>query len=239
MSIDEANKPKGELHKVDKILFDAHPSPVWEAMMRLHRSHVNSTTPCFGPLLYWWIRAIGAAKVMEIGIAQGYTSWFMAEAVKDNGIRYGFKGKYIAVDIADKTPLFQPSIDDGLPIEVWTMDSKDIIIGAEDKPGVLAAGTYDLIFQDGWHNTKHCLKELEYIYPALKSKGDGYMVAHDVYSWCEEYYKIITTDPKYKWETIRLMNNYGLAIMRKMDDYDYTKVHWPQGDQPEADGYVR
>ena len=231
MNIDETNSKKGELHKVDQELFKNHPCDIWEAMMKLHRSHVNSTTPCFGPLLYWWARAIGAANIMEIGIAQGYTSWFLAEAVKDNGVRYGFKGRYIAVDIADKTPLFQPMIDDGQPIEVWTMDSKDIICAPSGGKGVIQPGTFDMIFQDGWHNTKHCLKELDYIYPALKERGEGYLVAHDVYSWCEDYYKVITTDPKYKWETIRLMNNYGLAIMRKMEGYDYKKIFWPEGDQ--------
>ena len=239
MNKHESVSAKGELHSVDQVLFNDHASPMWEAAMRLHRTHVNSTTPHFGPLLYWWARAIGACNVMEIGVAQGYTSWFLAEAVKDNGVRYGFKGRYIAVDIGDKTSLFQPMIDDGLPVEVWTMDSKDIICAPSGGQGVIQPGTFDLIFQDGWHNTKFCLNELKYIYPALKPKGDGYLVAHDVYSWCEEYYKIILNDPQYKWESIRLMNNYGLAIMRKMEGYDNNKIHWPQGDQPPEDGYVQ
>ena len=235
MNIDEANSKKGELHAVDKILFDNHPSPVWEAMMKLHRSHVNSTTPCFGPLLYWWIRAIGACNVIEIGVAQGYTSWFMASAIKDNNVRYGCNGKYVAIDIADKRPLFQPMIDDGLPIEVITNESIKYL----ETQKMFAPGTLDLAFVDGWHNDKYVRREMELIYPLLKNKGEGYAFLHDIYGYCERIYDEIVKNPNYKWEHIRLMNNYGLGILRKMENYDYTKIYWPEGDQPEAQGFIR
>lgn len=223
------------LHKLDKEIFDQYPSEIWEAMMKIHPTHINHTTPFFGPMLYWIIRAIGAHTVVEIGIAQGYSSFFMAAAIKDNNIRFQMKGEYIAIDIADKRPLFDPMIAQGYPIRFIQKNSLEVSV--EDLGG---KGRVDLIFQDGWHNTKHCFKELDnLIYPALKDNGNGYLIMHDVYSWCEEYYRLVIQDPKYKFEAIRFMNNYGLALCRKMDNYDYAKIHWPDGDQKEEDGFVR
>ena len=43
----------------------------------------------------------------------------------------------------------------------------------------------------------------------------------------EEYYNIIRQDPKYKWEYVSFPCNYGFSIFRKMENYDYKKVHWP------------
>jgi hypothetical protein len=34
------------------------------------------------------------------------------------------------------------------------------------------------------------------------------------------------------------MENYGLAVCRKMNNYDYNKIHWPNGDQPASQGFV-
>jgi len=225
--------PKGELHPMDQKIFDDHPSDIWESMMRLHGSHINHTTPHFGPMLYWIIRAIGACNVIEIGVAQGYTSWFMAQAIKDNNIRYSMKGKYVAIDIDDKRPLFDPWKEEGMPVEFWQMNSVEV---PEDK---LAECKWDLIFQDGWHNTKHCTKELEMYYPHLKDNGNGYWIMHDVYSWCEEYYDLVMEKKnEYPFEAIRFLNNYGLAICRNMKNYDHSKRFWPQGDQPESEGFV-
>lgn len=223
------------LHPKDKELFDQYPSSLWEAWMKLHPTHVNHTTPFFGPMLYWITRAIGAHIAVEIGIAQGYTSFFMAAAIKDNNVRYQMKGKYIAIDIKPKQYIFDPLIDQGFPIVFYEKNSLDINL---DELG--GEGKVDLIFQDGWHNTKHCLKELnQLIYPALKDNGNGYLIMHDVYSWCEQYYNIVAKDPKYNFEAVRFLNNYGLAICRKMDNYDHNKVFWPDGDQKEQDGFVQ
>ena len=233
----ESVKKVGDLHPLDEALFKEYPAPLWESAMRLHHTLINHTTPFFGPLLYWLIRAIGGIDVVEIGIAQGYTSFFMASAVKDNNARYKANGKYVAIDIADKHPIFDPLIERGFPIEVWTINS--VAVTQEMIKKTFPTGI-DLVFQDGWHNTEHCFKELDIFYPHVKDKGVGYWVMHDVYSWCERFYNKLVKDPRWKLnECVRLMNNYGLAICRKMDNYDYEKIHWIDGDQPAEKGFVQ
>jgi len=229
-------KDRSKLHPIDEKLFEEYPAPLWEAWMKIHPTHINHTTPYFGPLFYWLLRSLGGVNAIEIGVAQGYSSFFIASAIKDNNTRYAANGKYVAIDVMDKSYIFNPLIKEGLPIEVWTIDS--VKVTREMLLKAFPAGI-DLIFQDGWHNTEHCLKELEIYYPHLKGNGNGLWVMHDVHSWCEEYYEIVMKDPRWDFsERIRFLNNYGLAICRKMEGYDYNKRHWPQGDQPKAEGFV-
>jgi len=62
----ESVKKVGDLHPLDEALFKEYPAPLWESAMRLHHTLINHTTPFFGPLLYWLIRAIGGIDVIEI-----------------------------------------------------------------------------------------------------------------------------------------------------------------------------
>ncbi len=250
-----------ELHINDKNLFEEHPSLIWESLMKIHPTHINHTTPFFGPLLYWLVRCSGGDMAMEIGVAQGYTSWFMAQGIKDNNRRFQMKGKYIPVDVCPKRYIFDPWKEAGIPVEYWQMDSAKITIGPTTQyvqvdpenqgkeklynpkqTATVKANSFDVIFQDGWHNLEHNIKELDqFIYPALKEKGNGYLVIHDTQSWCEKYWKYIDQKikaGKYKLEFVRFIHNYGLAICRKMDNYDYEKIDWPEGDQPASEGFV-
>jgi predicted O-methyltransferase YrrM len=209
------------LHPVDKRTFGEHPAPLWEAWMKLHLGHINHTLPHYGPMFYSLIRALTCETVVEIGVAEGYTCFFMANAVRDNCTRYGFNGRYIGIDININEHYLKPFRDSDLPIEFWEMDSLDVKPEMFEKP-------IDLIFQDGCHETEHCLKELELFYPLLKDKGDGYIIMHDVHYLCEEYFNIIRKDPRYNFEYVRFVNNYGLAICRKMDGYDQNKRICPE-----------
>lgn len=211
------------LHPKDKELFDEYPDPIWESIMRLHPGCVNGTLPHYAPLIHFLMKSSTGINALEIGVAQGYTSFFMATAVKYNSMRYGMNGKYIGIDIGDKTEQFNEMKAMDLPVEFMHMDSLEAIPQIKDIK-------FDVIFQDGYHNTEHCLKELELFYPMLNDNGDGYLIIHDVYAYCEEYYKTMMKDSRYKFESVRFLNNYGLAICRKMENYDYDKVYWPEGD---------
>lgn len=211
------------LHPKDKELFDEHPDKIMESIMLHHPSCINGTLPFYGPLLNFLIKASTGVNALEIGVAQGYSSYFMAQAIQYNNARFKHAGKYVGIDIGDKTPLFEDMRRMDLPVEFWHMDSLEAL-------PLMKGREFDVIFQDGYHNTQHCLKELELFYPMLKGKGDGYLVIHDVYAYCEEYYKIMMKDSRYKFESVRFLNNYGLAICRKMEGYDYDKVFWPEGD---------
>lgn len=217
--------------------FDKFPAPMYEAMARLSPSGViNSTTPNYGPLLYTLGRAIGAMSVLEIGVAQGWSSGFMAWAVRENGVRHGVQGRYYGVDVAEKDDLRQRCDELQLPVEFIAHPKGSVDFLRQQKRW--GPETFDLVFIDGWHNNTYVMQEMELIYPLVKGGGKGYVAMHDVYAYCEGVYKSITNDPRYEWESIRFFDNYGLALLRKMAGYDHDRIHWPEGDQPHAEGFT-
>jgi len=211
-------------HPKDVEYFTQHPAPIMELIHSAHFININSTITFFGPMLYFLARAIEAHKILEIGHAECYTAWYLANAVKDNGVRYQIdNGQYYGIDIV-QTDLAKKRLD-GLPATIINMDS--INLTAETFKDI----EFDLIFQDGAHDTKHVMHELEVLYPRIKGNGQGYFIMHDVYGPSEEaFHKIIPfLNNHYNFEWCRIWSSaYGLAILRKMDGYDSEKRYWKE-----------
>ena len=223
----------------DKGYFAQYPAPIFEASCKDHLDTlINHSTPYYGPLLYWLIRCAGTTNVAEIGVCYGWTSYFMASGVKDNLTRRGIQnptveeGQYYGIDTSGIVVELQEKLRaKGLPATFLQMDSYDLT-----PQHFHPTNSFGLVFIDGWHSEQHLLKEVELFYPMLIDGGRGYMIIHDCYGWVFEPTLTILKDPKYKWEYIRFMDNYGLAILRKMDNYhadDNPKAIWKEGPQPD------
>jgi len=205
----------------DIAYFKQYPEPIMELMQKEHFTIVNSTISYYGPMLYYIVRAMGAEQVLEIGHAEGYTGFYLAHAVKDNAQRFGMKGNmYHAIDIAQTEKVKECFQKANLPANIINMNSMTL-------PGPFKDMKFDIIFQDGNHDTKHVLYELETMYPQLKS--GGLWIAHDTAGPAEEAWHIITKlikEGKYQFEYIRLMGIYGISIMRKTEGVDPKKRYW-------------
>jgi predicted O-methyltransferase YrrM len=214
----------------DEGYFKEFPAPIFEASCKDHiDTPINHSTPYYGPMFYWLARIIDAHYAVEIGVCKAYSSYFLASGIKDNMTRYGSDGKYWGIDISGEMPEFERLFrEKGLPVTILQMDSWDI------KPETFEGHQLNLAFVDGWHSRQHLLKEVELLYSLLLDAGRGYLVIHDVYGWVMEPVQEIYNNPKYKWEYIRFFANYGLAILRKMDNYiEDPKTMWPQGPEPD------
>lgn len=226
---------KTDLH--DMGYFDTYPAAMYQAMCALSPSHaINHTTPYYGPLLYTLGRIIGVHKVLEIGVAYGWTGGFLAHAVKENNVRYQMNGKYYGLDIEDKSWLSPKFEKFGLPHE-FILAEKGSVDWLRTQT-TFGPETLDMVFVDGWHNNNYVLNEFELLYPLVKGGGNGYIVMHDVYAFVEAAYKKIIQNPRYKLEYVRFLPNYGFAILRKIEGEDPDKIHWPDGDQKEEDGFI-
>jgi protein-L-isoaspartate O-methyltransferase len=209
-------------HPKDIEYFTQFPAPLMELIHSAHFTNINSTITFFGPMLYFFARAIEAHKILEIGHAECYTAWYLANAVKDNGMRYQVEnGQYYGIDITQTDKAIERLKD--LPATIINGDSIDL------NEGSFKDIEFDLIFQDGAHDEKHVLHEIEILYPKLKGEGRGYFIMHDVYGPSEEaFHKLIPLiQTKYNFEWCRIWSSaYGLAILRKMDGYDPEKRYW-------------
>lgn len=208
-----ANRPIK--HPLDIEYFKEYRAPIMEHIHSAHYTNVNSTISFFGPMLYFFLRAIGAEQVLEIGMAEGYTSWYLANAVKDNATRYKMHGNmYYGMDILDRSEVVKPKLDAaGLPNRILQMDS--ILL----TPDTFKDVRFDVIFQDGAHDRDHVVHEIDVLYPQLKGEGNGFLICHDVYGPAEEGVAEVIKNPKYNWEYVRICEIYGIAILRKMDGY--------------------
>lgn len=218
--------------------FKEYPAPMYEALCRLNPAEsINSTTPFYGPLLYTVARAIGAQNILEIGVAQAWSSGFMAYAIKENNARYQMNGRFYGLDVDDKAHIQAEFDAQGLPATFIT--HKEGSVDFLKKQTRWTHGQFDLIFIDGLHQTDYVRRELELVYPLLKGNGDGYIAFHDVYAFMETLWpEIVAMSAKDKygeywpaWEHIRFLENYGFGLLRKMEGYDTKKKFWPDGDQ--------
>jgi hypothetical protein len=212
----------------DEEYFKTYPAPLFKAMWEMTcGTPMNSTTPYYGPLLYWLCRCACAFDVLEIGVCHGWSSAFMARAVAEQNSRHQANGFYYGNDVGDVSEIFREFHKAGLTNTKFIQkDSWDLVPADWDNR------TLGLVFQDGWHSRGHVFKELEIVSPYLADRGNGYWVMHDIYSHCESLFDDIKKlHPT--WEVIRFYTNYGLAIFRNMDNYDYNAIHWPNG--PEAE----
>lgn len=211
-------------HEKDIEYFAEYKAPLMQALQELHHTNINSTITFFGPMLYFFLREIGAEKVLEIGHAEGYTAHYLAHAVKDNGVRFGMKdNKYYGIDIAQTEKVRDALLRDGLPVDVQALDSMKL------TPKTFEGIKFDVIFQDGNHDTEHVLYELETMYPQLKGEGKGYWIMHDVFGPAEEGFhavKKLIDKGVYNFEFVRIFTPYGIGIFRKMEGWDETKRHW-------------
>jgi SAM-dependent methyltransferase len=211
-------------HPKDVEYFGEYPAPLMEMMQAQHFTNINSTIAFFGPMLYFLLREIGAEQVLEIGHAEGYTAFYMAHAVKDNAVRFGMAGnKYYGIDIVQTEKVRTQLLESNLPVDLRELDSMKLT--PETFPGI----NFDVIFQDGCHDTEHVLYELKTLYPQLKGEGKGYWIFHDCFGPAEEGFqevmKLIKADV-YDFEFIRFFTPYGLAILRKMEGWNLEKRYW-------------
>ena len=206
------------LHPKDQEYFDCYPAPIMQMLQENHFTNINSTITFFGPMLYFMVRAFLCQKVLEIGTAEGYTSFYLSSAVKANAIRNNYSNAmFYGLDICQTKKTSDNLTALGLPNEIMTLDSIEL-----DKE-TFKDIQFDFIFQDGAHDKEHVLHEFKVLWPQLRGNGLGYFVMHDVMGPSADGYALV--NGYVKQEGIKLQNVilddgiYGLAILRKMEDY--------------------
>jgi predicted O-methyltransferase YrrM len=169
-------------------------------------------------MLYFLCRALGCEKVLEVGHAEGYSSFYLASAVKDNAQRFQMKGNmYYGIDIVQTEKVQEALTSRGLPHTIINLDSMKL------TPETFGT-QFDLIFQDGCHDEEHVVHEFNTMWPALKP--GGYWIAHDSAGPAEEGWHRIMKERRYQFDALRFLCVYGLGVIHKTEGLDPEKRYW-------------
>lgn len=166
---------------------------------------VNHANPFYSPLYYLICRSTLATHILEIGCENGYSSYMLATAAKENG------GVYYCIE---KSSTFASQLSSGLAEEgfphvmIWA-DSKDI-------SDFCWAPYLDFVLLDGEHSAEAIQSEFELLYPKLRP--GSYVALHDVNAWSAEGFQALIHNPAYNFEYITFPQNYGLALLRKREE---------------------
>jgi predicted O-methyltransferase YrrM len=115
------------------------PHPVLERIRREGLEHgIPVVDPLTGALLHALARATGAARVLEIGTAIGYSAVWMATALPATGLLVTLDRDHARATTA-RAFLAEAGLDDRVTV----------MIGEADRYLHKLAGPFDLIFQDG------------------------------------------------------------------------------------------
>ena len=179
----------------------------------------NHANPYYSPLYYILCRGLKACNILEIGCEEGYSSYMLALAAKEN------EGTYFCIEkeahFAQQVK--QGCVESGFPHVIIHADSGDI-----DE--FVWADRLDFVLLDGNHTQEAIEHEVAMLYPKLK----GYIALHDTNAWSASGYYAILDNPDYDWEHISFPYNFGLALLRKRVERLVPNDDYP--DRPYAKG---
>ena len=187
-----------DFFKTDKFLsgFSNHPS-----------KDCNFTCTYFPLLIYLFAKIHGSKNILEIGSAEGYSSYYLAEIAKENG------GMYYGIDI-------NPGLVERVDKLLGDLPYKMICADTKKMEKIDFTDSLDIVWIDGEHTTEAVMHEIELIYPLLKDRGFSFVFIHDIVdmgnsgAWLK-----LKSDPRF--ESIGLEANYGLGILRKLENVRY------------------
>ena len=195
---------------LDMLEFFKH-DPILSSASGHFLEEVNATLPYFPILMYVWAKALNAKNILEVGIAEGYSARYLAQAAEENdGMYYGIDINKHFCEEAEKN--------------LTTLGLKHKIICADtyQLEKIDFVPQIDIAFLDGEHTTEAVLHEVELIYSLLASKGNGYIFIHDIVDMGNSMAWLKLKQDS-RFETLGIGVNYGLGILRKANELNYEK----------------
>lgn len=159
--------------------------------------HNPDNNPYYG-FLYHVAKAIGPAKILEIGTDKGDSACYMAASRADNHV--------ITIDVAAST-VIDERIQPFPNIEFWHRNVNDMSLPGDLGP----KGPFDLFFEDGEHSGGQVSGEWAHYVPQVKSGGLIVMDDINLPTGIREFWDAIT------WPKIELshLHHTGLGVVIK------------------------
>ena len=164
----------------------------------------------WGPMMYLFCRQVRARKIVEVGVGNGQTSFWLAHAAKEN------IGQYYGLEISggriNKTKKTIERFGWDVPCNFIEVDT--LKITAE---WVLEniGDSIDFIFLDGDHSEEAVIHEMEVLYPFLSS--GGFVWLHDIYSSVQPAWQAIIGNENYDFKYIEIPYHFGMGVLWRPD----------------------
>jgi hypothetical protein len=178
----------------------------------------NMTDVYHPPIVYMIAALYGFKNILEIGVAEGYGAWYLANAAKENG------GHYLGIDII---PVWDRVLEpwdikmtryfegEQLPCRWIESDTKKMT----EIPSFADGGldVIDIAYIDGEHQTDTIMHEVnDLIVPKMKGDGWSYLCLDDVVDQgAQGAWAILKKDPRF--EACGFHPNGGFGILRYME----------------------
>lgn len=191
-----------------------------EGYNKNHPALWQPNTTCWGNILimYPMCHIYGFKNILEIGQAEGYSSWYLAHAAKEN------HGTFLAIDIVDTWgrphepfgySLKRYFEGEMLPCRFIQADTKQM----KEIPDY-AHGGLDLIdfcYIDGEHKTDTILHEVyDLIMPKMRKDGFGFLCFDDVIDMgAEGAWEVLCKDPQFEHLTLHPNGGFGILRLKK------------------------
>jgi predicted O-methyltransferase YrrM len=195
-------------------------------------------------LWYSIIRLLRSCKVLETGVYKGYSTAWIATAVKENAANLGKDGHVVAIDPWDIPHLW----DDSELESIITWVKKK----SQDAFSDIANEKFDLLIIDSEHTYNTCMWELKNLEKLLIP--GGYILMHDsiMYDGVGAAVMELYNNPRFEVVTLdspRITSwnklTPGVTIVRKIMDgdpelsFDNEKASWPEKPPVFGESYIR
>ena len=169
--------------------------------------------------LYLLIRKYRPSLVVETGVAQGVSSRFILEAIKENGT-----GKLISIDLPNYDPngyIYSNDKKTADPVYVkrtlgtgWLVDESlrhnwQLILMSSGEALPEIRGPIDMFFHDSEHSFENMMFEFEWAKEHLNN--GGFIVSDDI-NWNDAFYQF---SEKHSNE-FEIWNEKGPGVLRKL-----------------------
>lgn len=142
----------------------------------------NNLNTTFGKWIYCLVRATKPEVMIETGVAHGYSSWIILNAMHKNG-----KGKLYSVDLPNNDTNAAYNFGKTTPQTGWLVPDKlksqwELHLGDAYQllPQLIEKlKQIDIFFHDSDHSYEHMKFEFNTMYPAVKK--EGIIVSDDVH----------------------------------------------------------
>lgn len=179
-------------------------SPVFRAISG--EAPEGTDISCHVPILYGLAFLPSVRRVLEIGVASGYSTKALYAGLAHSG-----GGFLCSVDLVDCSQVL-PVRDEGVE---WRFVEGHSSLDRKRIEREIGEGPLDLVFLDGFHSFKQTVLDVSSYVTTERLRSGGIVVFHDSETMAGVHTAVAILEKRLGWPFVRVIDSNGLAIGQK------------------------